>query len=53
VSGALVYGLHAVRAVLARRLTHRMVASMSGSRDDVVEGRAVDIENDRLPGGPR
>ena len=42
-----------VRAVLARRLTHRMVASMSGPRDDVVEGTAVDVENDRLPGGPR
>lgn len=42
-----------VRAALARRLTHRMVASMSGSRDDVVEGTAVDVENDRLPGGPR
>jgi UPF0716 protein FxsA len=45
-----------VRAILARRLTHRMVASMSASRrqgDDVVEGTAVDVENDRLPGGPR
>jgi UPF0716 protein FxsA len=42
-----------VRAALARRLTHRMVASMSRPRDDVVEGTAVDVENDRLPGGPR
>jgi UPF0716 protein FxsA len=47
-----------VRAVLARRLTHRMVASMSGPRphgDDVVEGTAVDVESDRLtpPGGSR
>ena len=42
-----------VRAALARRLTHRMVASMSGPREDVVEGTAVDVENDRLPGGPR
>jgi UPF0716 protein FxsA len=45
-----------VRAVLARRLTHRMVASTSATRrqsDDVVEGTAVDVENDRLSGGPR
>jgi UPF0716 protein FxsA len=45
-----------VRAILARRLTHRMVASMSAPRrqgDDVVEGTAVDVENDRLSGGPR
>lgn len=47
-----------VRAVLARRLTRRMVVSMSGPRtrpDDVVDGTAVDIESDRLtpPGGPR
>jgi UPF0716 protein FxsA len=47
-----------VRAVLGRRLTHRMVVSMSGPRarpDDVVDGTAIDIENDRLtpPGGPR
>jgi UPF0716 protein FxsA len=42
-----------VRAALARRLTHRMVVSMSGPHDDVVEGTAVDVENDRLPGGPR
>jgi UPF0716 protein FxsA len=47
-----------VRAVLARRLTHRMVVSMTGPRarpDDVVDGTAVDIENDRLtpPGGQR
>ena len=47
-----------VRAVLGRRLTHRMVVSMSGPRarpDDVVDGTAVDIENDRLtpPGGAR
>jgi UPF0716 protein FxsA len=38
-----------VRAMLARRLTHRMVTSMSGPRDDVVEGKAVDLENDRRP----
>jgi UPF0716 protein FxsA len=45
-----------VRAILARRLTHRMMTSMSTPRrtsDDVVEGTAVDVENDRLPGGPR
>jgi UPF0716 protein FxsA len=48
-----------VRAILARRLTHRMIASMSGPRrqgDDVVEGMAVDVESDRLTppgGGPR
>jgi UPF0716 protein FxsA len=48
-----------VRAVLARRLTHRMVASMSGPpvarSDDIVDGTAVDVESDRLtpPGGPR
>jgi UPF0716 protein FxsA len=45
-----------VRAILARRLAHRMVASMSAPRrqgDDVVEGTAVDVENDRLSGGPR
>jgi UPF0716 protein FxsA len=48
-----------VRAVLARRLTHRMVASMTAPRaqrpDDVVEGTAVDVDGDRLtpPGGPR
>jgi UPF0716 protein FxsA len=47
-----------VRTVLARRLTQRMVVSMSRPRarpDDVVDGTAVDIENDRLapPGGPR
>jgi UPF0716 protein FxsA len=45
-----------VRGALARRLTHRMVASMNAARrrgDDVVEGTAVDVENDRLPGGPR
>lgn len=47
-----------VRSVLARRLTHRMVASMSAPRrhgDDVVEGTAVDVESDRLtpPGGTR
>jgi UPF0716 protein FxsA len=47
-----------VRAVLARRLMHRMVASMSrpGVRgDDVVDGTAVDLESDRLtpPGGAR
>jgi UPF0716 protein FxsA len=38
-----------VRAALARRLTHRIVAP----REDVVEGTAVDVENDRLHGGPR
>jgi UPF0716 protein FxsA len=48
----------AVRAVLVRRLARRMVVSMSGPRahpDDVVDGTAVDIENDRLtpPGGTR
>jgi UPF0716 protein FxsA len=46
-----------VRAVLARRLTDRMVASMTAPRprgDDVVEGTAVDIEGDRLtPPGDR
>jgi UPF0716 protein FxsA len=48
-----------VRAVLARRLTHRMVASMSRPpvprSDDIVDGTAVDVESDRLtpPGGPR
>jgi UPF0716 protein FxsA len=45
-----------VRAALARRLMHRMVASMSRQRprgDDIVEGTAVDVENDRLPGGQR
>jgi UPF0716 protein FxsA len=40
-----------VRAALARRLAHRMVASMTARPrgDDVVEGSAVDIENDRRP----
>jgi UPF0716 protein FxsA len=47
-----------VRGILARRLTHRMVASMSAPRargDDVVEGTAVDVDGDRLtpPGGSR
>jgi UPF0716 protein FxsA len=48
-----------VRAVLARRLTHRMVASMSrppvARSDDIVDGTAVDVDGDRLtpPGGPR
>jgi UPF0716 protein FxsA len=45
-----------VRAALARRLVHRMVASATVRRargDDVVDGTAVDVENDRLPGGPR
>ena len=48
-----------VRAVLAKRLMQRMVISMTGPRmprpDDVVDGTAVDLENDRLtpPGGPR
>lgn len=34
-----------VRATLARRLAHRMM--MSAPRGDVVEGTAVDVENDR------
>jgi UPF0716 protein FxsA len=47
-----------VRRVLARRLAQRMVVSMSDPRerrDDVIDGTAVDVENDRLtpPGGPR
>jgi len=47
-----------VRAVLARRLMHRMTVSMSrpvARPDDVVEGTAVDVESDRIPpaGGPR
>lgn len=44
-----------VRAVLARRLTHRMVASMRPRNGDIVEGTAVDLESDRLtpPGGSR
>ena len=47
-----------VRAVLAKRLTQRMVASMTAPRrppDDVIDGTAVDVEDDRLapPGGPR
>ena len=48
-----------VRAVLARRLTTRMVASMTAPRaprgDDVVDGTAIDLESDRLspPGGAR
>ena len=40
-----------VRAVLAKRLTQRMVVSMTGPRarpDDVVDGTAVDVETDRL-----
>ncbi len=40
-----------VRKGLVRRLQQRMVVSMSGPRgrpDDVVDGTAVDIENDRL-----
>jgi UPF0716 protein FxsA len=46
------------RAVLARRLMQRMVVSMTAPRarpDDVVDGTAVDVENDRLtpPGGSR
>ena len=45
----------AVRAVLVRRLAQRMTVSGTARRDDVVEGTAVDIENDRLtpPGGAR
>jgi UPF0716 protein FxsA len=44
-----------VRAVLARRLTRRMVASVRPRNGDVFEGTAVDIESDRLtpPGGTR
>ena len=48
-----------VRAVLVRRLAQRMTVSMTGPRaarrDDVVDGTAVDVENDRLtpPGGAR
>ena len=48
-----------VRAVLARRLMKRMVVSMTppprGRPDDIVDGSAIDVENDRLtpPGGPR
>jgi UPF0716 protein FxsA len=40
-----------VRRTLARRLQQRRVVSMTGPRgrpDDVVDGTAVDIENDRL-----
>jgi UPF0716 protein FxsA len=41
-----------VRGILARRLTHRMLASAARSRrvrgDYDVEGTAVDIENDRI-----
>ena len=45
----------AVRAVLVRRLAQRMTVAMTARPDDVVDGTAVDIENDRLapPGGPR
>jgi UPF0716 protein FxsA len=49
----------AVRAVLVRRLAQRMTVSMTGRRaprpDDVVDGTAVDVENDQLtpPGGAR
>ena len=44
-----------VRAVLVRRLALRMTVAMTARPDDVVDGTAVDIENDRLapPGGPR
>ena len=47
-----------VRALLAKRLTQRMVVSMTAPRrppDDVIDGTAVDVEDDRLapPGGPR
>ena len=46
-----------VRGILARRLAHRMVVSVSGPyvrqrRDDDVEGTAVDVDADRL-GRPR
>jgi UPF0716 protein FxsA len=42
-----------VRAVLARRLAHRLVVSVSGPRvrrrrDDDVEGAAVDVDQDRI-----
>jgi UPF0716 protein FxsA len=43
-----------VRALLARRLAHRMVVSMSTGprvrrrRDDDVEGTAVDVDKDRI-----
>jgi UPF0716 protein FxsA len=49
----------AVRAVLVRRLAQRMTVAMTARPgdvvDDVVDGTAVDLENDRLtpPGGPR
>jgi UPF0716 protein FxsA len=45
----------AVRAVLVRRLAQRMTVSSIRRPDDVVDGSAVDIENDRLtpPGGTR
>jgi UPF0716 protein FxsA len=47
-----------VRAVFAKRLTQRMVVSMTAPRtrpDDIVDGTAVDIEDDRLapPGSSR
>ena len=48
-----------VRVVLGRRLTQRMIVSMSSSRpprpNDVVDGTAVDVENDRIapPGSSR
>lgn len=35
-----------VRAALARRLAHRMIRA-AAPRGDVVEGTAVDVENDR------
>jgi UPF0716 protein FxsA len=46
-----------VRVILARRLSHRIVVSMSGQRvrprhDYDVEGTAVDVEGDRI-GPPR
>jgi UPF0716 protein FxsA len=48
-----------VRAVLGRRLTQRMIVSMTNTRpqrpDDVIDGTAVDIESDRItpPGSSR
>ncbi len=47
-----------VRAVFAKRLTQRMVVSMTAPRtrpDDIVDGTAVDVEDDRLapPGSSR
>ena len=45
----------AVRVVLVRRLAQRMTVAMTTRPGDVVDGTAVDVENDRLtpPGGAR